>query len=537
MTGAENSAMQGFQDFSGGGSGVGAPYTVPQGKDLSLDNLQGPDFQSIQDSGQTIKDLADQKALKEMQSRAAAGGNALSGALMGQEGDYLRGSNADFTNTMGQMRLADYEKNRDLQAKLMQGNQSDATQRAGYQTSYNQSLLGNNTANRGLNLQSLQDLMQAGGTQRGAANQEIQGQYGDFLRQGSEFKDAARYPDLLGLGIMNSQQPGSHQNTFGATDASQLSAWLQQLFGGGGGFNTGQGISDFASGLAGGAGGSTSGDGIGYDGEQLLAALESYDGEWPSQEDWASWPQGAASYDGQSPAPYYGGAAPGAYDGPGPSSYKDAAYYNKALDAGQAKAAQTPGKASTANKTMTMLALLMQALGIGGNQNQQKARSAGGGQSGGGQPSAANSLGSKAGQALSDLFGGGKMSTGLGNFAINPRTGASKGEIPTIKNDPAKTAKDAANLPPLDMTSQDLVSYNDPSLTQQDLAAGSNFDTSGYMNDPSNPFTNPSSNDFSGVGTGADTAASQLFSGLDTSQYAQDQQPNYDTSNFFTGDM
>lgn len=338
----ESKGIKGISDFADQGFGLDKAQNylndVFGGKYL---NGNDPNFAAIESSGETLKQMEDDRALRELQSRAAAGGNAISGALMGQEGDYLRGSNAAFQNMMAQLRAANYGRERGFQQEAVNGA-------------------------RGISgdiLSGYGALTAAGGIPREIADREIAGQYGDFLRQGRDFRDAYQYPDQLALQTAHLGYPGAHPNSFGESDASQLAAFLAQAFGGGG---IGGGIQDFISSLLG--GGEQAG------GADVTNTVPAADGVY-------------------------------AYDGPNPlhtapDSYRDSAGYNAALSAMQAENAasiKNAGKASGAGKAMTILALLMQVLGLGKN-----GQGAGKGK-GKGSPSLGSQAGDAARKALDSL--------------------------------------------------------------------------------------------------------------------------------------
>lgn len=324
----ENQGLEGLSDFAGNDFGLGEAEDYLS-RVFGGDYLSGnePNFQAIEDSGRVLQEMQDDRALREMQSRAAAGGNALSGALLQSEGDYLRGSNASFNNMMAQLRAANYGRERGFQQDAVRGALGLSDQRLG----------------------GFGALMGAGAVPREIADREIAGQYGDFLRQGRDFRDAYRYPDELALATARTGYPGSHPVLFGDSDAEQLSALLAQLFGGGG---LAGGIGDFFGGLLGG-------------------------GEQPAAD-------GVAAYDGE-----------------GPSSYKDSDFYNAALSDAQRKQRENPpGKASGAGKAMMIMALLAQVLGIGKQNGPQGGRKGGGG----GGNSLGKDLGEAARKGLDSLF-------------------------------------------------------------------------------------------------------------------------------------
>lgn len=350
----EQQGLTGISNFVGGGMGLDSSHA-----NSYLNNIIGggmldqnnPYFDQIEQHGQQLLSQSQDRTLREMQSRAAAGGNALSGALMQGEGDYLQGSNAAFQGTMSQMRADQYARERGMQQQAvgMQNdmqNQNAQTQMGGYGS-----------------------LMGWGATPRNIQTNEMQGQYADWLRQITNMRDQYQYPDQMMMGMLGHGYQESYRPQFGDSSAGQLSSLFSLL-----GQNGGAGI-DWG-GIIGGIGGLFGGG----SGEQPQD--QQNDGH-------------LVSYDGVNPAA-------------GPKSYQDSDYYNKALTAEQQKAsaAATPKDPhAAANAGIGSATLLIQFLnmlfghGGGGNGKSKGGVNFGGGQGGSGS-------GNRSGKSLWDsIFG------------------------------------------------------------------------------------------------------------------------------------
>lgn len=462
----QNNAISGIENFrnGGGGGGGGGDFNMSGGggqrNQETRFKYDPTDFSQIQDSGQTIKDLNDAKNLKEMQSRAAAGGNALSGALLSAEGDYGRGSDADFQNTMGQLRFGDLSNQRSLNNALNQtriganAQMESSRMSAGAQTAAARMSAG--VANRGLDLESLRDQFAMGNRGQDSANAELAGQYGEFNRQANAYRDAYQYPDQLGSNIMSHGYPGSHENSFGGSGSDALQAFLAQ--------QGGEGGTDWASLLGNmfGGGDSSSGDGVGYD---------------------------------------------------GPTDYRDSAGYLSALDRGQAnqRANQAKlGKASGGKKAMTILAMLAQILGMGKGGKKGGSKGAGGGggdkQPSGGAPKDMTNAQGKEWNKLFNPDGSPKEKAP----EVDPIAAAAEAEA-------SKPIEKIGSTPENPLSGGGTKSFSD--LTNETPALDQ---TVPDQNNSDNPFSDNSSNqdlfhDSEGNPLGGDSGGGDPFAGSDNS--------------------
>lgn len=461
LTGTEQGGLNNLDQLGGSNFGLNNAQNyisdVQGGK--YLDVASNPYIGAIGQNLDTQRGLQDQRMMQELQSRAAAGGNALSGALMQQEGDYQRGSNANYNQIMNQMYQNMYSQERGYQ-----------NQAPGQQEDLLRSQLGGIGAQMGY-----------GAVPRDIANQEIQGQYHDFTRQGQALQDQSRYSDYLNLAQQGRGYPQQTQNQFGDSNATQLAQLFAQMFGQGGS-GTG-GWTDLINGILGGGGdGGSTGNNTGD-----TSAATATDGR----------PLG---YDGASDySKWLGqiGTAPGAPD-------YGAALTQRETDFKKQQSQQ--GKASGASKAMTIMAMISALLGSGrGGSNKQKS---GVGMGGGG-----NSLGGTAGKGINDLlkglFGGGGEQIGGKNDPFGPVPAGNappdtSGAVPLgspdnpygpYANDPLFDTSNYGNGDPY----QD---YNSGSgLFDQNNFAGGGGDLGGGGNDfggGNDPFAG---NDFSGGGS------------------------------------
>ena len=227
MSPYEQQGLDSLSNYAQGGFGVQGAMDylsrVMGGEYLGGNN---PNFQSIEDSGRRLLEDQQGRTLRELQSRAAAGGNALSGALMEQEGRYLQGSDAEFQNMMARLRAEDYGRERGL----MQGSASQMGSLANTQ------------------LGGLTDLIQYGGIPRDVQNQELLGQYADWNRQTGNMREQSRYPDELSIALLGRGYPDYYNQMFGDSGFAQLMALLNQG-GNGTGIDWGGLLGDVSSGI------------------------------------------------------------------------------------------------------------------------------------------------------------------------------------------------------------------------------------------------------------------------------------------------
>ena len=319
-----------------------------------LNVQQNPYLSAIGSAADAQRQIQDSRALQELQSRAAAGGNGLSGALIQQEGDYQRGSNAAFNQMMNQMYQNAYQQER------------------GYQNSAPQ--MQENLLNSQMQGNSL--LTGLGSIPRDVANQELQGEYNDFLRQGNALQSQYNLPEYLALGTLGHGYPGQTQNSFGPSDAMQLGDIFSQLFGSGGAAS-GIDWGSLLNGLFGGGGdttapassdGSLSADGIKFDGTTQSSGNATQSNQSAYQQ-WLN--QIGAGGVGQTPN------------------------YQSLLTGEQAANAQKQaqlGQPSSASKVLTVLSLLAGVMKNLGSNSKQPSRSSsplgvGTGPGGGSKPS------------------------------------------------------------------------------------------------------------------------------------------------------
>jgi hypothetical protein len=242
----ENQALEGMGNFVGGGMGLDDSREYLGG--ILKGNMLDPNnkyFDEIQKNGQVLKDMEDQRAMRELQSRASAGGNALSGALMGAEGDYMRGSNASFNQMMAQLRADQYARERGYQQQAPgMANDLSRTEMGGYG-----------------------QLMDQGQVPRNIQTGEMQGQYADWLRQIQGLQGAYQYPDQMGMAMLNQGNYRGYQTPqYGDSGFAQLMALFPMIFGesGAGGVDWGS-IINGVGGLFGGGGEGGGGEGDGAD--------------------------------------------------------------------------------------------------------------------------------------------------------------------------------------------------------------------------------------------------------------------------------
>jgi hypothetical protein len=233
----QTAGLGAYSNFVGGGAGTN-PASNYYGNELSGQYLtpgSNPWLSQIEQSGQSIKDYQDQQAIKQIQSSMAAGGNALSGATGNALGNYLNQSGANFQNIMGGLMNQDYQMERGLQQGAAQGSLGAANQ------------YGN----------SVMNMFGMGAIPQQIANQDVMGQYQDFLRQTQGYQNAFNYPQQLALQELHSGYPGSAPPNYGTSQATGWAALLPALFGGGAGGGSGAigGIGNLLSNLFGGGGG------------------------------------------------------------------------------------------------------------------------------------------------------------------------------------------------------------------------------------------------------------------------------------------
>lgn len=310
MSPYEQNALNSFQDFVNGGMGMNSSRdylgNVLSGQYVDLN--RNPFLQQIQQAMQGMKDYNDQQAIARLQSNAAAGGSALSGALIGGESDYMRNSNNTFQQLMGNLMNENYARERGFQT-MVPG-------QMGSIASLMQGGLGN--------------LMSMGAIPRQLQQNDFNSQYQDWLRQVGGMRDMFQYPDTLTQQLLyGGGFRGQTPNQYGNSTADMLAGLL-----GNSGIDwqsAGSGILDWLGGLFGGGG---------------------------TQADTGG--NTAQTYDG----------TPLGYDGP--MGYGDANYYNNALTQAQnAFATQQANAAKGPNTTLpAILGLLMQLFGR--KQQQQK---------------------------------------------------------------------------------------------------------------------------------------------------------------------
>lgn len=315
MSPYEQNALGDYSQFVQGGQGLNGAQDylskILSGQYLDLNS--NPYLGQIQSGMQGIKDYQDAQALKRIQSQGAAGGSAMSGANLGAQADYSRNSNNQFQALMGNLMNENYGRERGMQA-MAPGQLGQIAQQTG---------------------QGYGQMFSMGGLPRQLQQQDLGAQYGDWLRQTGGMQQAFQYPDMLTQQLLygggfRGQTPNQYGNSSGDLLSGLLGNsdidWGSLLSGAGG----------FLGNLFG--GGTTETGGGGGNGEQLG-------------------PDGARL----------------GYDAPpsGPSSYADSGYYNKALSAAQAKAAQDQAKAANGPNTMApaLIALLIQMLGGGKKKN------------------------------------------------------------------------------------------------------------------------------------------------------------------------
>jgi hypothetical protein len=210
-------------------------------------------MKQVQSNSQVLKDYEDEQALRRIASSSAAGGNALSGARLGAEQDYLRNSGAAFNSTMGQLMQSALENERNRNNSLDLATIGVGPQYASVRERANEASMDDRYRGMGM-------AYGAATGQQDRASEELQGQYADWLRQIGMMRDESRYPDELALRTMQTGgYPGQTPNQYGA-GTSQAAGWaalLASLFGNGGsngfgGSTVGSLINAFASLLDGG---------------------------------------------------------------------------------------------------------------------------------------------------------------------------------------------------------------------------------------------------------------------------------------------
>jgi len=187
--------------------------TLNQGPGWSPSNtsyLADSDLKKIQSNAQTLKDYEDAQALRKMQSSASAGGNALSGALLQNEQDYLRNSGAGFNQMMGNLGLQSGLANRGMSIQENLGNAGLMNQAYGTR------------------LGGLNSLLNQYNTQQGITNQGLGLQYGDFLRQIQGMNQAYNYPAQLAYQTLHSGPGGANQPQYGNSTLDQILSGLSQ---------------------------------------------------------------------------------------------------------------------------------------------------------------------------------------------------------------------------------------------------------------------------------------------------------------------
>ncbi len=241
----ENRALEGMGNFADTGFGLGdsSQYLsqVMGGQWLNPNNQY---FDQIESSGRSLLDREQADGLRRIASSSSAGGNGLSGARLAAEGRYMSDSNDQFNRMMAELRAGQYARERGymMQAPGMQ-NDISRTQMGG-----------------------LDQYMQMGSVPRRISDQEISGQYNDWLRQIGSLENQSRYGDQIAMSFLgNNRYPGYQQPGYGNSTADQLIPLLAMLFGSGGkngvGGQLGSALGNLLSGLGGGGSNPSGGGG------------------------------------------------------------------------------------------------------------------------------------------------------------------------------------------------------------------------------------------------------------------------------------
>ncbi len=340
MSPYENNALQGFNDFVGGGMGLNQSGNylndVLGGKYLNLNS--NPYLQQIQQGEQGIKDYNDKMALDKIGSSMALGGNALSGARLGATSDYMRNSNNAFESMMGQLMNQNYgmERNAMNQAPGMASNLA-------------------NTAGG-----AYMQLFGMGATPRNLQQHDLDSQFNDFIRQTGALNHDSERPDNMLLQFLSTAgYKGQYQPTYGSSQGDILG----NLAGQGG---WGDILQQFFGGLTSGDQTQTQdqGTGVQFDGQVI-------------------------GHDGP--------AAPAAS---GPANYYDRDWYQNALQQAKIKQVASMQKQNPNSNGAAIAALLMSILG--GSGGGKKPKSGGAGMGGG--PSLANNAGKAVGKGVGSLW-------------------------------------------------------------------------------------------------------------------------------------
>lgn len=462
MSPTEQNALNQYSGFVEGGQGLDPAYGY-LGNVLNnqyLDLNRNPFLQQIQTAMQGMKDYNDQQAISRLQSNAAAGGSALSGALLGGESDYMRNSNNTFQTLMGNLMNENYARERGLQS-MAPGQLQGLAGQVG---------------------QGYGQMFGMGALPRNLQQNDFNAQYQDWLRQTGGMRDMFQYPDTLTQQLLyGGGFRGQTPNQYGNSTMDMLAGLL-----GNSGIDwqgAGSGILNWLGGLFGGGdtGGNTAevqpqADGVRYDGAPL-------------------------GYDATST---------------GPMGYGDANYYNNALTQAQnAFATQQANAAKGPNNTVpAILALLLQLLGGGKKKQSSNAAKPGGGA----QPGAAPKPGTGPGTGSqpsrgSDQYGldpytglppGASFNEGTGTGNIDwanygyrdPYTG----QIADMSNPNQDLSEFLSQTPP-NWTSPDaMTSPYDIFPDQGNNPPGGSPDPFSGGNDFSNIGSNPG--DFGGIDTG-----------------------------------
>jgi hypothetical protein len=267
MSAEQNQGLQGISSFVGGGENLGGAQgyinNVLSGQYLSPST--NPNLQAYINSLSGIHDYQDNLERQRIGSSMAAGGNALSGARASAEEEYQNESNNQYQNQIASLLNSNYQNERGLQNSAVP-----------LQMGLSNEMLGGNQA-----------LMQAGGVPQQLSQNDLNAQYGDYLRQISGMQQAYNQPEQQALALLHSGYPGQTQTQYGPSAASTWESLLAGLLGSSGGGSA------LGSLLGGGSGGSGGGG--------LLGALGSLFGGGSSGAPNGLQPDGSSLYDSSNP--------------------------------------------------------------------------------------------------------------------------------------------------------------------------------------------------------------------------------------------
>jgi hypothetical protein len=224
--------LSGMMPYTGAGGGEATPGFSTSGS---------PWLNATQGGAQKLKDIQDAQAQRQIASSMAAGGLALSGARSEAAQRYQNASDAAFQQNIGQLRTQDWENQQGLNAQMANAAMAANAQLGAASRYAAPGLASANNALRSMQLGGWQNLFNMGAYPQQLAQQNLNSQYSDWLRQMQGFNQAYMQPQQNMMNMMRIGYPGYQQPQYGPSQAEGWAALLTSLFGGGGGGGGGLG--------------------------------------------------------------------------------------------------------------------------------------------------------------------------------------------------------------------------------------------------------------------------------------------------------